>query len=152
MESKALASVLGLVENNGALKLEDVLQHRVTSECLPIFNVNGTMRKVQKSKLQEKLTMTPVPEPDVYTSIVDMGLIWHLATPTTEDREKGDGTRYSWGDYADKVVQTVFTRHKHAERIICINDKYYQNSVKDSERILLKNAKPVSNVFMKSEE
>ena len=67
MESKALASVLGFVENCGALKLEEVLQHCVTSQCLSIFNVNGTMWKVQKSKLQEKLTMTPIPNPAAYT-------------------------------------------------------------------------------------
>jgi len=34
MESKALASVLMLVEKNGTIKLEDVLKHRVTGECL----------------------------------------------------------------------------------------------------------------------
>ena len=38
MESKALASVLGLVENCGALKLEEVLQYCVTSEYLSIWN------------------------------------------------------------------------------------------------------------------
>ena len=53
MEHKALASVVGLIEHSGALKLEDVLQHQVTSECLSIFNVNGTIRKAQKSKLQQ---------------------------------------------------------------------------------------------------
>ena len=63
MECKALVSVLGLVEMSGALKLEDILQHCVTSECLLIFNVNGTMHKTQKSKLQQKLTMTVIPEP-----------------------------------------------------------------------------------------
>ena len=52
MERKALVSVLGLVETSGALKLEEVLQHCVTAECLSIFNVNGTIRKAQKSKLQ----------------------------------------------------------------------------------------------------
>jgi len=66
MESKAMASALVLVENSGTLKLEDVLTHRVTGECLSIFNVNGSMRKVQKSKLQEKLAITPITEPDVY--------------------------------------------------------------------------------------
>ena len=127
MESKALASVLGLVENCGALKLEQVLQHCVTIECLSIFNVNGTMQKVQKSKLQEKLAMTPIPEPAVYTSIVYIGLIWHLAAPTTEGREKTDGTKYTWGDYAqNQVVCSVTRRHKNAERIICMNDPYDQ--------------------------
>ena len=106
------------------------------------------MRKTQKSKLQQKLTMTVIPEPDVYTSIIDMGLIWGLTTPTTEDREKGDGTKFTWGDYAEKLVHSVLARHKHAERIICVNDSYDQNfSIKDSERRL-----PISNVCMKSED
>ena len=109
MESKAIASVLEIVEKSGSLKLEDILEHRVTDECLSIFNVNGTTRKVQKSKLQEKLTMTPIPEPNIYTSIIDMGLIWRLAAPTNEDREKGDGTKYTWRDFAEKVVQSVLT-------------------------------------------
>ena len=91
MERKALACVVGLIEHSGALKLEDVLQHRVTSECLSVFNVNGTIRKAQKSKLQQTLTLTVIPEPEVYTSIIDMGLIWRLTTPSIEDREKGDG-------------------------------------------------------------
>jgi len=97
MECKASAEVLGLVETSGSLKLEEVLKHRVTSECLSIFNVNGTFRKAQKSKLQLKLTMNVIPEPKVYTSIIDMGLIWRLTTPSIEDREKGDGTKYTWG-------------------------------------------------------
>ena len=37
MECKAMASVLELVEKRGALKLEDVLQHLVTSEWLYHF-------------------------------------------------------------------------------------------------------------------
>ncbi len=75
MECKALASVIGQVETSGALKLEDILQHRITSECLSIFNVNGTMRKTQKSKLLQKLTINVIPEPAVYSSIIGMGLI-----------------------------------------------------------------------------
>ena len=135
------------MEQSRALKLEDVLQHRLTGECLSIFNVNGTMCKVQKSKLQEKLSMTAIPEPDVYTSIVDMGLIWRLAAPTTEDREKGDDTMYTWGDYPEKVVRSVLARHKHAERIICMNDPYDQNfSIKDTERMLHQKGKPISNM------
>ena len=147
MECKALASVLGLVEMSGALNLEDILQHRVTSECLAIFNVNGTMRKTQKSKLQQNLTSTVIPEPDVYTSIIDMGLIWRLTNPTTEDREKGDCTKFTWADYAEKLVRSVLARHKHAERIICVNDSYDQKfSIKDSKRRLRQNKLPISNV------
>jgi len=34
MERKALAQVLGLVETSGSLKVEEVLKHSVTFECL----------------------------------------------------------------------------------------------------------------------
>jgi len=153
MERDAMAAVVGLVDSSGALKLEDVMQHRVTPECLSIFNANGTFRKSQKSKLLQKLTMTVIPEPEVYTSLIDMGLIWRLAVPTTEDREKRDGTKFTWGDYAQKMVDFVLRRHPNAERIICVNDSYEQDySIKDSERIHRQKQMPVSNVFMKAED
>ena len=82
-----------------------------------------------------------------------MGLIWCLATPSTEDREKGDGTNYSWSDYANKVVRLVLARHKRAERIICMNDAYVlKYSIKDSERMLRKKDIPNRNVYIKSED
>ena len=43
MDSKAMSSVLELVEKSDALKLEDVLHHRITCECLSISNANGIM-------------------------------------------------------------------------------------------------------------
>ena len=150
MECKALSSVVSLIETSGALNLENVMCHRVTNECLSIFNANGTMRKVQKSKLQQKLSMNTIPEPDTYISIIDMGLIWHLATPTTEDREKMDGTKFTWGDFADKLVHFLLARHKHAEQIICVNDPYnLPYSIKDSERILRQENLNIPNIYMK---
>lgn len=152
MERDAMASVVGLVDSSGTLQLEDIMQHRVTPECLSIFNANGTFRKSQKSKLLQKLNMDVTPEPEVYTSLIDMGLIWRLAVPTIEDREKRDGTKYTWGDYAQKMVNTIKSRHPNAERIICVNDSYDQDySIKDSERILRQKQMPTKNVFMKAE-
>jgi hypothetical protein len=50
-------------------------------------------------------------------------------------------------------VHFVVTRHKHAERIICVNDSYDQNhTIKDSEIILRQKTLPISNVFMKTED
>jgi hypothetical protein len=46
-ELKKFASVLGLVENSGALKLEEVLHYHVTNGSLSIFIVHGTVHKVQ---------------------------------------------------------------------------------------------------------
>ena len=77
-----------------------------------------------------------------------MGLICRLTTRIIENREKGDGTKYTWGDYAEKLVHFVLKRHKHAERIICVNDSYDQNyTIKDSERILRQKTLQIGNVF-----
>ena len=150
MERSALSAVVELVEISGGFELEDVLQHRVTEECLSIYNVNGTLRKTQKSKLMEAMTLNDKPEPVNYTAVIDMGLIWRLASPTTEDRQKPDGTTYTWGDYAQKLVELVITRHKKAVRIICINDTYtLAHSIKDIERFIRKSSKPVGNEHMK---
>jgi hypothetical protein len=63
-----------------------------------------------------------------------MGFIWRLSTPSTEDREKPDGTDYTWKDYALKVFELVIKRHQSAVTIIFVNDPYdLEVSIKDSE-------------------
>ena len=66
---------------------------------MSIFNVDGSMRKTCKSKLLKFFDPDPVVrKPHNYVNLVDMGLIWRLATPTSEDREakKRDGSLYCW--------------------------------------------------------
>ena len=153
MERVALASVIELVDKSGALKLEEELEHRVTEECLSIFNVNGTMRKTQKSKLLQTMNISVSPIPTSYTVIVDMGLIWRLSCPNKEDREKEDGSPFTWGDYAEKLIKLILKRHESAERIICVNDNYSQRvSIKDSERMLRQANKQVANIFIKADK
>ena len=94
MEQLSLFTVVEFVQTSGSFELEDVLQHRITKECLSIYNVNETLRKSQKSKLIQHLTLDNKPEPTDYAAIVDMGHIWRLATPTSEDKEKEDNTTY----------------------------------------------------------
>ena len=49
------------------------------------------------------------------------------------------------------MVHTVLRRHKHAERVICVNDPYdQQHTIKDSVRLLRQKNAPISNVYMKS--
>ena len=77
------------------IELELVLEGRVTEECLSLYNVDGSMRKTAKSKLLDLFNRDPVAEnPTGHISLVDMGLIWRLATPTPEDCEarKRDGS------------------------------------------------------------
>eukprot|EP00794_Sanderia_malayensis_P017851 gene17851-19634_t len=135
MENKAMAQIMALAQSSAAkIDLVQIMGHRVTEECLSIFNINATMIKVQKSKLVEKLKFVSLSPMDSYTAIVDMGFIWRLATPTTEDREKNDGTYYTWNDYADRVFSLVLSRHRNASEIIFVNDPYdLEMSIKDSE-------------------
>ena len=136
MENKAMANVVTMCCQEKAIPLVDVLKHRITEECLSIFNTNGTMVKIQKSKLLEMLEWSPMPHSKLQTclSIIDMGFIWRLCTPTAEDREKDDGTVYSWEDYSKKVFKTVLSRHPTAKTLILVNDPYTNEvSIKDSE-------------------
>ena len=68
MENKAMASVMWLAETGEEkFTLAEVMEYRVTDECLPIFNINGTMKKVYKSKMIEKLHTEPMKAfPDKY--------------------------------------------------------------------------------------
>ena len=137
MESAGLAAVIELAEGTGALTLEHILEHRVTDECLSLYNVDGSMRKTTKCKLLDYFNLQPVQyRITQYASIVDMGLIWRLATPTADDREKKrrDGVEYKWKDYLEKIVNLIELRHSGAELIIIINDPYkLPFSIKDDE-------------------
>lgn len=135
MENKAMAEIITLAQNlEDGLVLSEVMEHRVTEECLPIFNVNGTMRKGQKSKLVERFNFVELDPLDSYIAIVDMGFIWRLSTPSAEDREKQDESTYTWADYATKMFNLIVKRHPKSSKIILVNDPYdLTYNIKDSE-------------------
>ena len=60
MESVGLAAIIQVVEKSGLIDLVEVLQYRITEESLSVFNANGSFRKVQKSKLIQKLKLLPI--------------------------------------------------------------------------------------------
>ena len=71
---------------NDLIKLEKILVRRISDECLSMVNADGSIRKTEKSKLLQSFNRQPVIDKRrVYFSIVDMGLIWLFATPTSED-------------------------------------------------------------------
>ena len=48
-----------------------------------------------------------------------------------------DGTKYTWGEFAVKLVHFLLARHQHSEQIVRVKDPYdLPYSMKDSERIL----------------
>ena len=59
MESKTLSYVVKCVDESGLASLQEVTKHRLTEECLVLFNANGICRKTQKSKLLQKLIRQP---------------------------------------------------------------------------------------------
>ncbi|XP_066927263.1 uncharacterized protein [Clytia hemisphaerica] len=95
MAFKATAAVLDLIEQEQDGALDSIFDHRITDHCLPIINVNGTIRKCQKSKLVDMLKFVEI-KPTYYTAIIDMGFIWRLAIPNNDERDKGDGAVYTW--------------------------------------------------------
>ena len=107
-------ALVELTEGSGMLHLEEALDGRVIEECLSVYNIDGSMRKSSKSKLLGLFKLDPVGErPRYHISLVDMGLIWRLATPTPIDCEarKQDGTDYSWKDYLDKICAITISSY-----------------------------------------
>ena len=68
----------------------------------------------------QKLALQPLDNYS-YTALVDMGMMWRLASTTAEDRAKSDGYPYTWGNYAGKIVSMILDS---ATTIICNNDSY----------------------------
>ena len=137
MERSGMVALVDLAEDVGMIKLESALEGRVTEERLSMFNVGGSLCKTCKSKLLQLFSMEPVTEiPQGYISLVDMGLIWRLATPTPEDHEtkRRDGSEYHGVDNLDKIFIIITSRHADSHIIIFVNDRYdIPFSIKDDE-------------------
>ena len=151
MEQRALKAVINLVEISQLVDLHELLEHRVVEDCVALFNSSGTYRKTQKSKLIQKFSLLPVDLQEPYIALIDMGMIWRMATPTAEDRQTQDGTLYKWSDYVQKVSSIIFAHHNNATRIICVNDPYVTAySTKDDERDLrVQGRTHIPNIYMK---
>ena len=134
MERTGVAALIEILEGSGVIVLEAVLNGRTTEEYL---QVDGSMRKTVKSKLLDLFNLDPIGEnPNEYISLVDMGCIWHLATPTPEDSEskKQVGSEYQWIDYIEKISAIILSCHSNTNRMILVNDRYdLINSIKDDE-------------------
>jgi hypothetical protein len=61
------------------------------------------------------LSYTPLVVNDVLKciSILDMGYIWKLGTPTSEDREKQEGTVFTSRDNTKKLFDLIIRRHQN---------------------------------------
>ena len=119
-----MVKILSLAEGS-KVDLEDLMSYRLTEVCLPLFNINGQMRKAAKAKLVDCFFMDETNLDDVaYISIIDMGYLCRLVAPTASYREKKD--KFTWGDYAE-IFNMIVQQHRS------INDSYVEFSIKDTE-------------------
>ena len=105
MGRNALAMVIILAEKNDLIALESVLVKRISEECPTMFNADGS-----KNKLLQSFSRQPVLEvPSAYGSLVDIGIIWRLASPTSDDHDAKtrNGTDYLQRDYLNKVFLMI---------------------------------------------
>ena len=149
-----MTKIVGIAQGR-KLDLDKIMAFRLTDDPLAIFNPNGSMRKVVKSQLAEKLNLEIVCKDKIHGSkvAVDMGFLWRYGSPTAQDREKADKSDYLWEDYAKKLFQMIQKRHPEASEIYMVNDRYdVDNSIKDSGH--LRRASTIKNfsgnVFPKS--
>jgi len=134
MEQRTLKAVINPVDVSRLIDLHELLEHHVVEECVALFNSHGTYRKTQKSKLIQKFSLQPIDLQKPYIALVDMGMIWRMATPTAKDHQTQDGTPYKWSDYIQKVSSIIFAHHNNATCIMCVNDPYdTAYSTKDDE-------------------
>ena len=109
--------------------------------------------KTQKSNLLQSFVFAPLDFTDLqnYTAVVDMGFFWRLCMPTAEDREKGDETKYTWADYANKIFFTILNRHLNAKTVIFVNDPHdIIDSVKAEEHVRRNCIYGSKNVYIKA--
>ena len=137
MERNALAMVIDSEEKSDFIVLESVLVKRIFKECLTMFNADGFMRKTAKRKLLQSFSRQPLLEvSSAYISLDDMGLIWSLASPSSDnlDARTRIETDYLRRYYLGQVCLMVYPRHNNAITVILTNDNNtFLTSIKDDE-------------------
>ena len=72
-----------------------------------LIQLQRIYRKTQKSERIEKLLLHSVDLQSPYIALVDMGMIWRMATPSAEDWHTQDGTLYKWSDCVHKLASII---------------------------------------------
>ena len=133
MENRAMVKIISLAET-ATVDLEELMRYRLTKICLPLFNINGQMRKAVKSNFINSFEIHKTTLEGVsYISIVEMGFIWRLATPSIANRESAERD-FTWGNYATKIFNIFLQHHPNAIEYHLVNDRYdVELSIKDAE-------------------
>ena len=84
------------------------MKHRLTDICLPLFNIDRSIRKAMKFKLLECFQFNM--ENTRSIAIIDMGLIWRAAMPSKSERAAPGGTRLTWRWYAENMLNLILKR------------------------------------------
>ena len=155
MEKDGLISIFDLAEKSNLIALVELFRNRVTYDCFAAFNFGGSMQKTPKSKPLEKSKLSPTANcPLKYVCLVDMGLIWRLATTTSADREivHRYGSESAWRDFGKKVISIIASRHSSPTKMVCVNNIHnLKYTIKDYEwHRRSKNMRNIPNIPIKS--
>ena len=131
MQTKVAVKMIDMHAKEGS----EVFENRITDECLSVFNTNGTIRKCNKAKTKDVMKFVEI-SPKEYIVIVDAGYLWRLAKPKKDEYMKTDGSKLNWEDYAERIFDTIISRHPNAKSFIIVNDYYGSDVInpKDGER------------------
>ena len=117
---RAIVKIISLAETP-AVDLEELMGYSLTEIYLPLLNINGQMRKAVKSTLINSFEMHETALEGVpCISIVDMGFIWRLATPSNADHEIAEDD-FTLGNYATKIFNIILQRHPNAIEYNLVN-------------------------------
>ena len=151
MENDAMSRVIS--EYCGTdVTLIDILENRVTDECLAVFNTNGTMVKTQKSKLLQSFVFAPLDFTDLqnYTAVVDMVFSGDYVCPPLKIERKGTERSTHGQIMLIRYFFTIMNRHLNAKTVIFVNDPYdVIDSVKTEEHVRRNCIYESKNVYIK---
>ena len=128
-----MVKIISLAET-AAIDLEELLRYRSTEICLPLFNIHGQIRTAVRSTLLNSFEMHETTLEGVSCiSIVNMGFIWRLATPSIANREIAE-VDFACEKYVTKIFNMNLQRHLNAIEYHLVNDRYdVELSIKDAE-------------------
>ncbi len=107
-----------------------------------------------RPEVRQPLSLQCVDLHEPYTALIDMGMIWRMATPSAEDRQTQGDISYKWSNYVQTLSSIILPRHVAAERIICVNDPYdaAYSTIDDERDLRVQRKAHVPNTYMKLDD
>ena len=111
----SLEWLISLAEKQPNFSMLSQFENCVTEDWLAIFNINGTLRKCQKSKLVHQMSLQRYKLRSNYMTLMDIGFLWRKSAPPLK-KEKNEETEYTWSDWSWRIFQPYVRDNKMQEQ------------------------------------